>query len=213
MKSFFSILISIMLLADANAAQFDKKTIPTKNILEEGRISAITSESGLQPIRARSLEMIRVMVGTPINTKGIGPEVQAEWQTRLSHQNPLFASVGIGYLIETKQNTMGADRNFHQMPISINAGYSTRLAKSWKASLAAGPVLRQVFERGNAREQNRSYSYGDLIASLGVDYEWLNTVRNSGQSVGLRASRMFGLANNPNAAPIDSVLVGFAFDL
>jgi hypothetical protein len=209
----FSVIFgSSVVFAEAN---FDKikATGTPKNILSEGQTTVISAEESLQPIHMRSTDMMRLMLGAPVNSKGVGPAAQAEWLTRLSAQSPLYAAAGIGYVVETKPNSEGNTRNFHQLPIYLNLGYTARLVKGWKAALAAGPVLRQTFERGNTIEQNRTYAYGDLIASVGVDYEWIKPLTNSGQSVGIRASRMFGLADAAVATPVDTVLLGFAFDL
>ncbi len=185
-------------------SQAQKMSLPLEN-----KTSVKMEARGLQPPRFRSLDMMRIMVGAPMAAKAFGPTAAVEWSTRISHQNPLFAAGGISYLLETKQNNEGEIRDFYQVPIYLNIGFASKITKNWKASLAAGPVLRQIFESG----ESRSYAYGDLVASAGLDYEWINPLTGIGQSIGLRGTRMFGLANVRASAPIDSIYAGFAFDL
>ena len=153
------------------------------------------------------------MLGSAVNTGSVAPSVQVEWSTKLTQVNPLYASAGLGYLIQEKYQTDTLQKKYHQFPLFMSLGYATRLTQNWKASVASGPALRQIFERGNTAEQHHTYTYGDIVANLNLDYEWVDRFTGAGQSVGLRASRLFGVANANVSPAIDSLLLGLSFDL
>lgn len=184
-----------------------------KNILSESKTQATAPDAWLQPVKGRSLEYLRLMMGTALNAKSVGPSVQAEWSLRLSQKSPFFVTSGIGYFIETKNNSLGSPRNFHNLPVLAAGGYSQKFYKNLRFNVLTGPVLRMSFERGTVREENHAYSYGDLMAAAGLDYEWTNNLTGDGRSVGLRASRYFGLSGRPEANAFDSLLASFTFDL
>lgn len=210
MKTFIALIV---LLPSLSLAQNTFKKIETPDLLGESKLSNLVYENGLQPIRNRSLTMMQVMLGTPATIRSVGPSAQVQWSRRMTYTSPVFLSMGLGYTQETKQNQLNQPRNFHHLPVFGTVGYRVRPLKSWIIGAEAGPALRMIMERGYTLEQEQNYSYGDLFAQVGLDYEWINEMTGSGRSLGLRVSRYFGLPDAAVAQPLDSYLAAFSWDL
>lgn len=202
------------LVTNAQAAQlFDKRTDKPANLATELKSSNVKLEGPLQKTKMRSKDQMRVLLGTPLNTKSVGPAMQAEWSYRLSESQPVIVTGGVGYMIETKDNVKSEPRNFHHVPLFANIGYQPYLTKAIRLNVSAGPSVRHTFERGFTPSQSQNTAYGDLLAQIGAEYEWSETLSNSGRSLGLRANRYFGLSEKAAASQLDSVYMIFSFDL
>lgn len=210
--TFLTLAIFLMQAGVVYSAPDFKKVAPKSGpeLLTEGVQNQVRLDSNLQDFSKKSPSRMRYSVGGSLQGVPLGIAARAEFLRRF---NPLYLTLGTGYQAETIRDDEGEARNLHEIPGWANLGYSPKLWGRLHGSLEAGPAYRWILQRGFTPQQSEDFAYPDFQSAMGLSMSWTRSSTNADREVGIRWSRLWGIADRPTAAQRDFVFASLTWDL